>query len=321
MPDSHPTLDDVRAAAARIAETARRTEVRRSEFLSELAGRTVWLKLESEQATGSFKVRGAANAMLQLGEAEKSAGVVAVSSGNHGRAVAQVAGRLGVAATICISSRVPRVKVEAMEALGAEVIVAGPDQDDADAAARRLVTEGRTFIHPFDDPRVIAGQGTIGLELAEQLPGLEHVVIPLSGGGLAGGIALALKSLQPEVTTTGVSQERGPAMVRSIAAGRIVDVVEEDTLADALAGGLGEENHHSFALCSSLLDHTVLVSEDDIARAMAVLRREEGLVVEGGGAVGVAALLTGVLHDSGETVIVVSGGNVAPETLAEVMAG
>ena len=321
MEDPHPTLEDVRSAASRIRETALLTAVRRSEALSAEAGVPVWLKLECEQETGSFKVRGAANALLQLTSAEREAGVVAVSSGNHGRAVAFVAGRLGVAATICISSRVPQVKVEAMEALGAEVIVAGPAQDDADVAARRLVERGRTFIHPFDDPRVIAGQGTIGLELLDQVPGLEHVVIPLSGGGLAGGIALAVKAIEASIRITGVSQDRGPAMVRSIEAGHLVDVVEEDTLADALAGGLGPENHHSFDLCGSLLDGTELVSEDEIAGAMALLNREEELIVEGGGAVGVAALLSGRLRPSGPTAVIISGGNVAPETLAEVLAG
>lgn len=321
MEDPHPTLEDVRSAASRIRETALLTAVRRSEALSAEAGVPVWLKLECEQETGSFKVRGAANALLQLTSAEREAGVVAVSSGNHGRAVAFVAGRLGVAATICISSRVPQVKVEAMEALGAEVIVAGPAQDDADVAARRLVERGRTFIHPFDDPRVIAGQGTIGLELLDQVPGLEHVVVPLSGGGLAGGIALAVKAIEASIRITGVSQDRGPAMVRSIEAGHLVDVVEEDTLADALAGGLGPENHHSFDLCGSLLDGTELVSEDEIAGAMALLNREEELIVEGGGAVGVAALLSGRLRPSGPTAVIISGGNVAPETLAEVLAG
>ncbi len=321
MKDPHPTLEDVRSAASRIREIALLTAVRRSEALSAEAGVPVWLKLECEQETGSFKVRGAANALLQLTSAEREAGVVAVSSGNHGRAVAFVAGRLGMAATICISSRVPHVKVEAMEALGAEVIVAGPAQDDADVAARRLVERGRIFIHPFDDPRVIAGQGTIGLELLDQVPGLEHVVVPLSGGGLAGGIALAVKAIEASVRITGVSQDRGPAMVRSMEAGHLVDVVEEDTLADALAGGLGPENHHSFGLCGSLLDGTELVSEHEIAGAMALLHREEELIVEGGGAVGVAALLSGRLRPSGSTAVIISGGNVAPEALAEVLAG
>jgi len=316
----HPTIDDVRSATARIAGLARVTPVRRSDRLSEAAGVPVWLKLECRQETGSFKVRGAANTMLQLDEDERAAGVVAVSSGNHGRAVAFVAQSLDVAATICISSRVPALKVDAMEELGADVIVAGPDQDDADAAARRLVSEdGLTFVHPFDDPRVIAGQGTIGLEILEQVPELREVVVPLSGGGLAGGIALAIKEAAPTNRVVGVSQDRGPAMVRTMEAGHLVDVVEEDTLADALAGGLGPENHHSVHLCSRLLDETFLVGEEEIAHAMAFLRREERLKVEGGGAVGVAAILSGGWSPSGPTVVILSGGNVSDATLDSVL--
>jgi len=315
----HPTLADVRGAAGRIAAVARATPVRHSDFLSEAARASVWLKLECAQETGSFKVRGAANMMLQLSDPEREAGVVAVSSGNHGRAVAHVARLLDVRATICISSRVPALKVEAIERLGATVIVAGPDQDDADAAARRLVREEcLTFVHPFDDPRVIAGQGTIGLEILEQVPDLREVVVPLSGGGLAGGIALAVKQGDPSARVVGVSQDRGPAMVRTIAAGHLVDVVEEDTLADALAGGLGPENHHSVHLCSTLLDATCLVSEDEIAGAMTLLHREEGLRVEGGGAVGAAALLSGRLSLEGPTVVVLSGGNVDQDALESV---
>ena len=317
---SQPSFADVRAAADRIAAIARATPVWRSETLTEAARVAVWLKAECKQETGSFKVRGAANTLLQLSDAERAAGVVAVSSGNHGRAVAHVARSLDVAATICISSRVPAVKVEAMERLGATVIVAGPDQDDADAAARRLVREeALTFVHPFDDPRVIAGQGTIGLEILEQVPDLQEVAVPLSGGGLAGGIALAVKHEDPSARVVGVSQDRGPAMVRTIAAGHLVDVVEEDTLADALAGGLGPENHHSVDLCSTLLDATYLVSEDEIAHAMAFLYREEGLTVEGGGAVGVAALLSGKLSLRGPAVVILSGGNVGRDTLESVL--
>jgi threonine dehydratase len=296
------------------------TPVRRSDWLSEAARVPVWLKLECQQETGSFKIRGAANTILQLDDDERAAGVVAVSSGNHGRAVAYVARSLDVAATICISGRVPEVKVDAMEELGAEVIVAGPDQDDADAAARRLVSEdGLTFVHPFDDPRVIAGQGTIGLEILEQVPDLREVLVPLSGGGLAGGIALAIKDSAPTHRVVGVSQDRGPAMVRTIEAGHLVDVVEEDTLADALAGGLGPENHHSVHLCSTLLDATFLVDEEEIAHAMAFLHREEGLKVEGGGAVGVAAIMSGRWNPVGPTILVLSGGNVGDATLESVL--
>jgi len=311
-----PTLQDIRDAAGRIAGVAVPTPLRAAGELSRITSRDVHLKLETEQLTGSFKVRGAANSLLQLDDRDR--GVVAVSSGNHGRAVAHVAAELGIAATICLSSRVPPLKVEAIRALGATVVVAGPDQDDADAAARALVDDGLVFIHPFDDPRVIAGQGTIGLEILDQIEA-GSVVVPLSGGGLAGGIAVAISAVAPDVPVIGVSQGRGPAMVRSLAAGHLVEVEEEDTLADALAGGLGPENLHSFDLCRRFLHSTALVGEEQIGEAMALLYEAEGVTAEGGGAVGAAALLAGVIDPPDPVVIVVSGGNVAPETLDAVL--
>ena len=282
-------------------------------------GAPVALKLENEQETGSFKLRGATNKILSLDPDQRSRGVVAVSTGNHGRAVAKVCADLGIAATICISSRVPPVKVEAMQALGAHLVVAGPTQDDADAAARDLVGAGLTFVHPFDDPLVIAGQGTVGLEILEWDPEVRTVVVPLSGGGLISGIAAAIKGTDPSIRVIGVSQDRGPAMYDSLRAGHLVDVVEEDTLADSLAGGLGPENHHTFAMCREMLDDTLLVGEQEIAAAMGVLYREAGLQVEGGGAVGVAALLAGTLHPDPPAVVVISGGNIAPDKLMTIV--
>jgi threonine dehydratase len=313
----HPTLEDVLAARDRIAGRARWTELVPARSLD--AGGPVFLKLENRQETGSFKLRGATSKILSLDAAERRRGVVAVSSGNHGRAVAKVAADLGIEATICISSRVPEVKVAAMRDLGARLVVAGPTQDDADAAARQLVAEGVTFVHPFDDPLVIAGQGTIGLEILEDLPAVRSVVVPLSGGGLIAGIAAAIKGSDPSIRMIGVSQDRGPAMYDSLRAGHLVDVVEEDTLADALAGGLGPENHHSFEMCRDLLDDTVLVSEEEIATAMAALYREEGEVVEGGAAVGVAALIAGVITPEPPVVVVISGGNIAVAKLQTIV--
>jgi threonine dehydratase len=315
-----PTRADVLAARDRIAGTAVVTPVLASEPLSATVGRPVWLKLETLQETGSFKVRGAANALERLPDSARRAGVVCVSSGNHGRAVAHVAAALGIPATVCLSARVSEAKAEAIRRLGARVIPAGPDQVSAEAEARRLVrTEGLTFVHPFDDPDVIAGQGTVGLEVAAQVPGLAEIVVPLSGGGLAAGIALAVDAGGRRVSVVGVSQERGPAMHDSLRAGRLVDVVEEDTLADALAGGLGPENRYTFDLCRSRLDAVRLVSETEIAAAMRFLHREHGLRVEGGGAVGVAAVLSGRHVPRDPAVIVISGGNVSDEVWAEVV--
>jgi len=316
---THPGLGDVEAAGRRISGIVRGTPLVPSPGLARRAGVPVRLKAEHLQETGSFKVRGAANALLSLDPGRVASGVVAVSSGNHGRAVAHVARLLEIPATVCVSARVPRTKIEAMEALGAKVIVAGPDQDAADAEARRLAAGGLAFIHPFDDPTVISGQGTVGMEIVEVFPECEAIVVPLSGGGLAAGIAAAAKGRRPGVEVFGVSQDRGPAMHESLAAGRLVDVIEEDTLADALAGGLGAENRHTFEMCRDLLSGTVLVSEAEIAAAMAFLQMEHGWRVEGGGAVGVAALLAGLIMPSGPTAVVVSGGNVSDETFRKAV--
>ena len=305
-----PTFADVIAARTRIAGLIRATPLIPAPQLGKVS-----LKVESLQETGSFKVRGAANALLLLDAAERAAGVVAVSSGNHGRAVAFVARSLGIAATVCISARVPVAKVDAITALGAKVVVGGPGQDEAEAAAHRLVREtGATFIHPFDDPRVIVGQGTLGCEIMEAAPETETIVVPLSGGGLISGVALAAKALRPGIRIIGASQDRGPAMHDSLRSGRLTEVVEEDTLADALAGGLGPENHHTLRMCHDLLDDIVLVSEDEIAQAMRHLRHRHGLRVEGGGAVAIAALLAGKVDAAAPTVVVISGGNVADAT-------
>ncbi|HLE39626.1 MAG TPA: pyridoxal-phosphate dependent enzyme [Acidimicrobiia bacterium] len=313
-----PTFADIIAARRRVAGVIRPTPMLPAPELAGLGG-PVLLKAECLQETGSFKVRGAANTLLSLGEEEGRAGVVAVSSGNHGRAVAFVARSLGIAAAVCVSERVPAVKVDAMRSLGARVVVAGPDQDDADAAARAIVAEtGATFVHPFDDPRVIAGQGTLGCEIVDEVPDVASIVVPLSGGGLVAGVALAAKQMRPGVRVFGVSQDRGPAMHDSLAAGRLVEVVEEDTLADALAGGLGPENHHTLRMCRDLLDGVVLVSEAEIAAAMRHLRGHHGLRVEGGGAVGVAALAAGRISPPGPTVVVISGGNVSDATWESV---
>ena len=303
-------------ARSRITGIARRTRMHPSTVVA------ATLKLECEQETGSFKLRGAANRLLTLTPAERQRGVVAVSSGNHGRAVAAVASGLGVAATVCLSSRVPAGKMAAIESLGARVVVAGPTQDDADTAARRLsADEGLTMVHPFDDPMVIAGQGTVGLEIVEDRPGVDTVVVPLSGGGLASGIAAAVKGMNPSIRVIGASQDRGPAMHLSLQAGRLVDVEEEDTLADALAGGLGPSNRHTFSMCRRLLDATVLVTEAEIAAAVAALHRDDGLVVEGGGAVAVAAVLFGRIPMTPAMVAVVSGGNIDETVLRRLLGG
>jgi threonine dehydratase len=314
---AEPSLSDVYQASRRIRNTVQHTPLIKSSWLSNLTNSEIYLKLECLQTTGSFKLRGAANKILSLGEDEKKRGVIAVSSGNHGRAVAYVAREYGLLAVICVSETVPENKVSAIQDLGAEIVVTGNTYDEAAENALEVqLDRGLTMIHPFDDPLVIAGQGTIGLEIVDQLPEVDTVVVPLSGGGLLGGIALALKSINPEIHTIGVSMDKGAAMFESLKAGRVVEIVEEASLADALIGGLGADNRYSFKINQMHVDDVVLATEHEIAMGMTFALEKEHLVVEGGGAVGVSALLAGKLTDMGKTaVLVISGSNVSLSTL------
>jgi threonine dehydratase len=318
-----PGPADVDAAAARIAPYVLRTGV----IAVPLAGASVVAKLECRQRTGSFKVRGAANRLLTLDETARRAGVVTASSGNHGRAIADVAGRLGMRAVVCLPRSVDRVKLEAICESGAEVRKDAETYDDAVLVAEQLcATEGLTFVHAFDDPAVIAGQGTLAIELLADAGELDAVIVPLSGGGLASGVALAVKARSPDTKVVGASASHAAVLHAALLAGRPVDVAERPTLAGALSGGLGETNRHSLRLTHALLDEALVVGESEIAAAMRWARAELGLVVEGGGAVSLAALLGG-----GATVaarrwgprigIVLSGGNVDPAVMARVARG
>ncbi len=261
--------------------------------------------------------------MLALSPKERRRGVVTCSSGNHGRAVSYVARRLEVPATICVPEWVDPVKLEAIKLDGAEVILAGGTYDEAEARAQEIHrSDGRVYVHPFDDPLVIAGQGTISAEILDDLPILSRIVVPLSGGGLAAGVARAAKAVRPDIWITAVSAERANVMVRSLEAGQPIEVAEEPTVANALSGGIGIPNHHTFEMVKDLVDEHVQVSEDEILRAMAYAVHERSLLVEGGGAVGLAALLASKLPDrpndaaGGATAIILSGGNVSFADLA-----
>jgi threonine dehydratase len=304
-------LADVERARVAIAGRVTRTPLVAAPGFSG-DGRTALLKLETTQPVGAFKLRGAVNALMALPEAARRAGVVCASTGNHGRALAYAAAQLGISATICMSALVPRNKVEAIRAAGGSIRIVGSSQDDAQVEVDRLVAEeGMTEIPPFDHADVIAGQGTIGLEILEDDPAVDTIVVPLSGGGLISGIAVAVKAVAPRVRIIGVSQERGPAMHASLAAGKPVTVTEEATLADSLGGGIGLANRYTFAIVRELVDEIVLLSEDRIAGAMCELFLREGWVAEGGGAVGAALLLDPSLARLGARVaVVVSGRNV-----------
>jgi threonine dehydratase len=305
-------LDDVCAAAQRISELAERSPVVRAAGVSRLSGADAWLKLETVQPTGSFKVRGAANALLALEETGTSPrGVVTFSTGNHGRAVAFVGRKLGLPVTVCVAETVPEAKLAPLRASGAELRVEGETQDHAALIAREVAAEREfALIEPFDDPDVIAGQGTIGLELVEQLPELEVVLVPVSGCGLVSGIAVAIKALRPRTLVIGVCAANAPAMFDSIRAGRPVASAEQSTLADSLRGGIGTENRWTFELVRHHVDELVVVNEAQIERALMLALHDEALVLEGAAAVGIAALQSGLIRVRGRcTAIVASGRN------------
>ncbi|CAI8945912.1 putative threonine dehydratase [Pseudomonas sp. IT-196MI5] len=315
-------LNDIYLARQRIQSLVRCTPMEYSPSLSRRLGVPVFLKLESWQITGSFKLRGASNAVALLNAEQKARGVVAASTGNHGRALAYAASQQGVKATICLSHLVPGNKVQAIRDLGAEVRIVGQSQDDAQREAERIACEhGATLLPPFDHPAIIAGQGTLGLEILEQLPDVAQVLVPLSGGGLFAGVALALKSANPQIVTHGVSMQRGAAMHASLAAGRPVEVEELPTLADSLGGGIGLDNRYTFNMTRDTCDRLHLLSEASIANAIRHAYREERLVLEGAAAVGIAALLDGLIEQRGPIVVVVSGRNVDIDQHLRVLAG
>lgn len=307
----HPTLTDVFLARRRLHGHVRNTPLRRSPALSQQLGCEIGLKLECLQTTGSFKLRGAANALMQLDSAARARGVITMSTGNHGRALAHAATHMGMRAVICMSRLVPSNKVEAIRALGAEVVIHGASQDEAASEVmRRVEAEGLNLIPPFDHPDVIAGQGTIGLEIMLAQAQTDTVLVPMSGGGLLAGVAMAIKSISPRARVIGVSMEQGAAMHASLGAGRPVEVEEVPTLADSLGGGIGLSNRHTFNMVRRWVDDTVLVSEDEIAQAMRYAYGHEQLVIEGAAAVGIAALCSGRVQAGSQTVLLLTGSNV-----------
>lgn len=305
------TLADIESAAEILAGQLRETPLVRSDALSARTSADVHLKLEHQQITGSFKLRGATNAVRRLSDEQRARGVVGVSTGNHGRGLAYAAREAGVSCIICMSRLVPQNKIDGIKAQGAEVRIVGESQDDAQVEVDRLVSEeGRTMLPPFDHPDVIAGQGTLGLEILAQLPEAETLVVPVSGGGLIAGVARAAKALKPGLRVAGVSMERGAAMIESQRAGKPLPVAELPTLADSLGGGIGLDNRYTFAMVRDLVDELHLVSEAQIADAVSHAYWQERQIIEGSGAVGIAAVKAGLIEDPGTCVVVLSGGNI-----------
>ncbi|HEY6873676.1 MAG TPA: threonine ammonia-lyase, partial [Geobacteraceae bacterium] len=276
-------------------------------------------KAENLQRTGSFKIRGAYNKISLLSPAEKSAGVVAASAGNHGQAVAWAARELGVKATVFMPESTPPQKVFATRDYGAEVVLTGRNFDEACAAAREAEkASGALFVHPFDDPLVMAGQGTIGLEVLEELPDLATILVPIGGGGLIAGIAAAIKETRPQVRIIGVEAAAAPSMHFSLRKGEVVETPLTVSLADGIAVKRVGEN--TFPIVRELVDEVVLVEEEEIAQAIVALLERTKLLVEGAGAVGLAALLNGkVPVVAGKTVCLLSGGNIDVKTIAVVV--
>lgn len=312
---------DFPSAQQAISHIAVRTPVLDSIGLSDRLGAQVTLKLENLQVTGSFKVRGAANKLSKLSASERSRGVITCSSGNHGHAIAYVAERLGIPATVCVPEWVDFTKLDAMRRHGAVTLLCGKTYDEAEARSLQIQREqDLVYVHPFDDLDVIVGQGTIGVELLDQIPGLDTCLVPLSGGGLIAGISLALKARRPDIRVVGVSAHNARVMFESLAAGAPAAHPEDRTIATALSGGIGLENRYTFEFVKQYVDRHLLVTEDQIRAAMAFMLTEHKLVVEGGGAVAVAAVLSKQVGNSGRAVgVLVSGGNIDPATLTQMV--
>ena len=303
-----PTLADIEAARGRIGALARVTPVYSSETLSRRSGRPVVFKAENLQRTGSFKIRGAVNKIATLTDEERAAGVVTASAGNHGQAVALAAREAGVAATVFMPQDAPMAKVDATRSYGAEVILVGEGFDEAHVAAQERVEAGATLVHAFEDEAVIAGQGTLGLEIAEQVGELETLVVPIGGGGLASGIALALNELRPEVKIVGVQAETCAPFAGAGDPGH--------TIADGIA--VKKPGELTTRILADRLDEVVTVSDREIAQAIVLLLERVKLVVEGAGAASVAAVLGGKVRGKGPACALLSGGNIDATLLIEI---
>ncbi len=320
MPTIGPTPKHILEARERIGDAVYLTPCARSEVLSHMLGCELYLKLENLQVTGSFKERGALNKIRQLDAAQKAAGVIAASAGNHAQGVAHAAALDGIAAFIVMPETTPLTKIQSTRGYGAEVILYGTGYDQAYAKAEQLRREhGYTLVHAFDDADVIAGQGTIGLELAEQVPDMDMVVVPVGGGGLISGIALALTHCLPGVRIVGVEAERMPAMQASVAAGRVQALRPANSIADGIS--VARVGELTLPLVRAHVSGIVTVAEEQIARAILTLLERKKTLAEGSGAVGLAALVSGRISDfhGKKVVVVVSGGNIDMTMLARIL--
>ncbi len=313
------TLSDIQAATGRIRDSIYVSPCARSETFSEATGNTVFLKLDNLQRTGAFKERGALNKLLTLTDAERKSGVIAASAGNHAQGVAYHAGKRGIRAQICMPLTTPLIKVSATKAYGAEVILHGANYDEAcEEAIRRSKSEGLTFIHPFDDDVVIAGQGSLGLEILQQHPDIEAVIVPIGGGGLIGGISCAIKETNPKIQAFGVQPSRLPSMKAALAEGKPVTIPAATTIADGIA--VRRTGVRTLELVKKYVDDVVTVDDEEIANAILLLLEHEKTLAEGAGAAAIAALLNRKLHLTGKRVaVVIGGGNIDVTLLSRII--
>lgn len=313
------SVADVRAAAERVAPYVVRTPLERSAALSELCQRDVWLKFECFQRTGSFKLRGALNALLTLNDAQRRRGVVTASAGNHALGVARAAALLDVWATVIVPESASTAKIDRLRASGAELLLRGRNYDAAEAAGRQLAHEREAvFVSAYNDAAVVDGGGTVALEILDELPATRALVVPAGGGGLISGIGLAAHGLDASLVVYGAQSEASPALHASQAAGRLVSVVVQDSLADGLAGNI-EAGSITFDLVQAHVASIALVTETDIAHGVRFMLEHEHVLVEGAAAVGVAAVRRGLLDlpADGPTVLVLTGRNVAASVLQQ----
>ena len=316
MEEQELTLDDVKRARERIGSTVRRTPIEHSRWLSADLEREVFLKLECFQLTGSFKIRGAMAKLSSLTSDQRSHGVLTVSAGNHGLATAHCANLLGLNATIVVPESASRTKVTSIRRYPVTLIERGATYDDAERLARDMERESdATFVSPYNDREVIAGQGTIGLEILEDLPRIDVLVVPVGGGGLLAGVALAAKAINPQIRVYGAEPITSPTMTAALEAGRIIEIEERPTIADGCAGNI-EPGSITFPIIQRLVDGIILVSEDSIQTAMARIAREDHLMIEGSAAVSLAALNDPAL-DKKSVAAVVSGRNISLDVFAK----
>jgi threonine dehydratase len=311
-----PTLSEIYQARRRVMGVARRTPLDRSLLLTELSGYDVYMKLECWQRTRSFKMRGAFNAVSSLDPEQRARGLVTASAGNHGQAVALAAREVGARATIYVPANAPETKKRRIQAFGAAINTDCATYDDAQVAAKEFAQKtGAAFVHAFSDRAVVAGQGTVGVEILEDMPHVRNVIVPVGGGGLIGGIGIAIKSANPDIRVIGVQSTQTPAMYEAFKAGKLVNCPIGPTLADGLAGQVDET---SYQRAVGVVDDMYVVDEEALPAAIRAMYRE-GVIGEGGAAVCFAGIMEGVIQVDGPTVVVITGGNIDEQKFAAIL--